>query len=110
MTCNVSFYSKPLNYAIALNELGADVVHSYVGQEPSGRKFNDFDLMYNSKYLIVHKNGIAQPPPKEGAWMESNPDLDRLLSNGGGYAIQITVHLLPVSNLKAIQNILCSIS
>jgi len=40
---------KPLNYAIALNELGADVVHGYIGQEPSGRKFNDLDLDYNSR-------------------------------------------------------------
>jgi glutaminase len=49
------FYSKPLNYAIALNELGADVVHKYIGQEPSGRKFNDLDLDYNSKpvYSII---------------------------------------------------------
>ncbi len=42
-------FSKPLNYAIALNELGSDIVHSYVGQEPSGRKFNDLDLDYNSE-------------------------------------------------------------
>lgn len=43
-----SIFSKPLNYAIALNELGSNVVHKYVGQEPSGRKFNDLDLDYNS--------------------------------------------------------------
>ena len=43
-------FSKPLNYAIALNELGADIVHSYVGQEPSGRKFNDLDLDHSSKF------------------------------------------------------------
>ena len=42
-------FSKPLNYAIALNELGSEVVHDYIGQEPSGRKFNDLDLDYNSK-------------------------------------------------------------
>ena len=43
--------SKPLNYAIALNELGSNIVHKYVGQEPSGRKFNDLDLDYNSKCI-----------------------------------------------------------
>lgn len=35
---------KPLNYAIALNELGSDLTHEYVGQEPSGRLFNDLSL------------------------------------------------------------------
>lgn len=35
---------KPINYAIALNELGAETTHRYVGQEPSGRLFNDLSL------------------------------------------------------------------
>ena len=42
-------YSKPLNYAIALNELGADTVHSYVGTEPTGGKFNALELDYRKK-------------------------------------------------------------
>uniref|UniRef100_T1IPF4 glutaminase n=1 Tax=Strigamia maritima TaxID=126957 RepID=T1IPF4_STRMM len=41
--------SKPLTYAIALNEVGAEVVHKYVGQEPSGRMFNELILDYNKK-------------------------------------------------------------
>ncbi|XP_055385335.1 glutaminase liver isoform, mitochondrial isoform X3 [Condylostylus longicornis] len=41
--------SKPLTYAIALEHLGPDVVHSYVGQEPSGRMFNELILDYNKK-------------------------------------------------------------
>ncbi|XP_059086178.1 glutaminase kidney isoform, mitochondrial-like isoform X2 [Tigriopus californicus] len=40
---------KPLNYAIALNELGAEIVHQYVGQEPSGGKFNAIELDYTNK-------------------------------------------------------------
>ena len=40
---------KPLIYAIALNELGRDVVHKYVGMEPSGRKFNDMELDHNKQ-------------------------------------------------------------
>ncbi|XP_003747690.1 glutaminase liver isoform, mitochondrial [Galendromus occidentalis] len=40
---------KPLNYAIALSELGADTVHQYVGQEPSGRMFNELVLDHNRK-------------------------------------------------------------
>lgn len=41
--------SKPLTYAIALEQLGPDVVHQYVGQEPSGRMFNELVLDYNKK-------------------------------------------------------------
>ncbi|XP_046647424.1 glutaminase liver isoform, mitochondrial-like isoform X1 [Daphnia pulicaria] len=41
--------SKPLTYAIALNELGSEVVHRYVGQEPSGRMFNELILDHNKK-------------------------------------------------------------
>lgn len=40
---------KPINYAIALSELGADIVHNYVGQEPSGRMFNELVLDHNNK-------------------------------------------------------------
>ncbi|XP_064473525.1 glutaminase liver isoform, mitochondrial-like isoform X2 [Ornithodoros turicata] len=40
---------KPVNYAIALTELGSDTVHQYVGQEPSGRMFNELVLDYNKK-------------------------------------------------------------
>lgn len=40
--------SKPLTYAIALDQLGADLVHSHIGQEPSGRNFNELVLDYNS--------------------------------------------------------------
>ncbi len=47
------FCRKPLNYAIALNELGSDVVHRYVGQEPSGGKFNALELDYNSEIIYL---------------------------------------------------------
>jgi glutaminase len=42
--------SKPLTYAMALETLGPDVVHKYVGTEPSGRNFNELILDYNSAY------------------------------------------------------------
>ncbi|GAB0097014.1 Glutaminase [Sergentomyia squamirostris] len=41
--------SKPLTYAIALEKLGQEMVHEYVGQEPSGRNFNELVLDYNKK-------------------------------------------------------------
>ncbi|KHJ97370.1 glutaminase [Oesophagostomum dentatum] len=36
--------SKAFNYAIAASDLGADYVHTYVGEEPSGRLFNEICL------------------------------------------------------------------
>uniref|UniRef100_A0A915LAE7 glutaminase n=1 Tax=Romanomermis culicivorax TaxID=13658 RepID=A0A915LAE7_ROMCU len=51
--CKVPFSiqstSKPINYAIALNQVGPDEVHKYVGQEPSGRTFNELVLDHNNK-------------------------------------------------------------
>lgn len=41
--------SKPLTYGIALEQLGHQVVHSYVGHEPSGRNFNELVLDHNKK-------------------------------------------------------------
>ncbi|GBP28168.1 Glutaminase kidney isoform, mitochondrial [Eumeta japonica] len=41
--------SKPLTYAMALETLGPDVVHNYVGTEPSGRNFNELVLDHNMK-------------------------------------------------------------
>ena len=42
--------SKPFTYAVCLNELGRDTVHQYVGQEPSGRMFNELSLDNNSEH------------------------------------------------------------
>lgn len=41
--------SKPFTYAVCLNELGTKTVHEYVGQEPSGRMFNELSLSSNNK-------------------------------------------------------------
>ena len=41
--------SKPFTYAVSLNELGRDIVHQYVGQEPSGQMFNELSLDANSE-------------------------------------------------------------
>ena len=40
---------KPLIYGFVLNDLSPEVVHKYVGQEPSGRSFNELTLDYQSK-------------------------------------------------------------
>ncbi|CAJ0587130.1 unnamed protein product, partial [Mesorhabditis spiculigera] len=58
----VQSVSKAFTYAIASSELGAEKVHSYVGQEPSGRFFNEICLdpsgyphnpMVNSGAIVV---------------------------------------------------------
>ena len=41
---SVQSSSKPVSYLMALDELGEEEVHRYVGREPSGRNFNDICL------------------------------------------------------------------
>jgi len=41
---SVQSSSKPISYLMALEELGEEVVHRFVGREPSGRNFNDIAL------------------------------------------------------------------
>uniref|UniRef100_A0A672H9K9 glutaminase n=1 Tax=Salarias fasciatus TaxID=181472 RepID=A0A672H9K9_SALFA len=41
---------KPLEYAIAVHELGSEHVHRYVGKEPSGLKFNQLSLNDEGKW------------------------------------------------------------
>ncbi len=36
--------TKPINYCIASDNLGEEVVHNHVGREPSGRSFNEMAL------------------------------------------------------------------
>ena len=42
--------SKPLAYGLALDELGCNSFHEYVGQEPSGITFNAIALDPTGKY------------------------------------------------------------
>lgn len=35
---------KPINYCLAMQDLGEDKVHQHVGREPSGRTFNELSL------------------------------------------------------------------
>ena len=43
-----------MTYAIALEQLGAELVHKYIGQEPSGRNFNELVLDENSNYHLFN--------------------------------------------------------
>lgn len=42
---------KPLEYAIAVHELGSEHVHRFVGKEPSGFKFNKLSLNEEGKCI-----------------------------------------------------------
>jgi glutaminase len=44
---------KPINYAMALETLGEEYVHTYVGREPSGQAFNE---------LLLNKKGKPHNP------------------------------------------------
>ena len=46
--------SKPFTYAVCLNELGSETVHQFVGQEPSGRMFNNLCLDYRSVLFLLY--------------------------------------------------------
>ncbi|GLH08046.1 Glutaminase kidney isoform, mitochondrial [Gryllus bimaculatus] len=41
--------SKPLTYGLAMQQLGSETVHTFVGQEPSGRRFNALILDVEDK-------------------------------------------------------------
>ena len=45
---------QAITYAICLNELGADRVHSFQGKEPSGRAGDDIVLDHQSMQLITY--------------------------------------------------------
>lgn len=49
----VQSVSKAFNYAIAASELGAEYVHRHVGQEPSGRLFNEICLDPHSESALA---------------------------------------------------------
>ena len=44
--------SKPITYALSLEELGTELVHTYQGREPSGRMFNEIVLDHNGDVIL----------------------------------------------------------
>ena len=51
---------KPFNYCFAMEKLGLDKVHQHVGQEPSGRQFDDLTLL--AKTAVGQLNRIPFNP------------------------------------------------
>ena len=45
--------SKPITYGIALEEYGENIVHNFIGKEPSGRNFNE---------LCLNEDGLPHNP------------------------------------------------
>jgi glutaminase len=52
---------KPFNYCFALEKFGLELVHKHVGQEPSGRQFNDLTLLTRSLVGKSHKKLTSIP-------------------------------------------------
>uniref|UniRef100_A0A8C9FRA1 glutaminase n=1 Tax=Pavo cristatus TaxID=9049 RepID=A0A8C9FRA1_PAVCR len=51
---------KPLKYAIAVNDLGTEYVHRYVGKEPSGLRFNKLFLNEDGKSYLIFNNAFTE--------------------------------------------------
>ena len=49
MPFSMQSVSKPLSYSLVLDDLSPEVVHQYVGHEPSGVAFNSIGLNYKGK-------------------------------------------------------------
>uniref|UniRef100_H2MAT3 glutaminase n=1 Tax=Oryzias latipes TaxID=8090 RepID=H2MAT3_ORYLA len=49
---------KPLEYAIAVHELGSEHVHRFVGKEPSGFKFNKLSLNEEGTHRLTSETDI----------------------------------------------------
>ena len=46
--------SKPITYAMALEEHSTEYVHQHVGKQPSGRSFNDLVYIYLQSCIWIN--------------------------------------------------------
>lgn len=50
---------KPLEYAIAVHDLGSERTHHFVGKEPSGFRFNKLSLNEEGKCLVSSRPALV---------------------------------------------------
>ncbi|XP_036435137.1 glutaminase liver isoform, mitochondrial [Colossoma macropomum] len=80
---------KPLEYALAINELGSEHVHKYVGKEPSGLKFNKLSLneddkphnpMMNAGAIVI--SSLLKPGSKKAEKFDYMMDYVKRMAGG----------------------------
>ncbi|XP_066499518.1 glutaminase liver isoform, mitochondrial [Hoplias malabaricus] len=80
---------KPLEYALAISELGTETVHQYVGKEPSGLKFNKLSLneeekphnpMVNAGAIVI--SSLLKPGSKKAEKFDFMMDYLKRMAGG----------------------------
>lgn len=64
---------KPLKYAVAVNDYGTEYVHSFIGKEPSGLRFNKLFLDEDGELFSLSPSSAAHTChfPPQNASMET---------------------------------------
>ena len=91
---SIQSVSKPLTYAYALHQEGMEFTHQYVGVEPSGRPFNDLDLLPDHRPFnpcvnagaIVIAGLVASGAPEKSASEITQTIMDLWARLSGGIA------------------------
>ena len=86
---------KPFNYCFAAEELGADIVHNHIGQEPSGRPFNAHALLQETR---PHNPMINAGAIMTAALVKSQAPVHRRLEHVREYWSRMTGGILPRYN------------
>ena len=86
---------KPFNYCFAAEELGAEIVHQHVGQEPSGRPFNAHALLQGAR---PHNPMVNAGAIMSAALIKSNSPVHRRLEHVRQFWSRMTGGSLPRYN------------
>jgi glutaminase len=86
---------KPFNYCFASEELGVDVVHKHIGQEPSGRPFNAHALLQGTR---PHNPMINAGAIMSAALVKADAPVHRRLEHVRDYWARMTGGVMPRYN------------